>query len=157
MRTSEAGIKLIAEFESFRSHPYRCPANIPTIGYGTTVYPNGRRVTMEDKSITKEVALSYLRNMVDFRYEEVIDRFVSVPLTQGVYDALTAFVYNTGEEAFRTSTLLRELNRHHYITAYKEMDRWVKAKGKTLRGLVRRRDAEQALWTSNNKPVRGEE
>jgi len=156
MRTSDAGIRLIAEFESFSSVPYRCPANVPTIGYGTTIYPNGRRVTDEDEPITKEIALSYLKNMVDYKYEEIIDRFVQVPLTQGMYDALVAFVYNVGETAFKNSTLLKELNKKHYFTAYKELDKWVKAKGKTLKGLMRRRDAEQALWVSNNNPVREE-
>ena len=46
--------EVIKEFEGYSSEPYLCPANIPTIGYGNTMYANGERVTMDDKDIDKE-------------------------------------------------------------------------------------------------------
>ena len=61
MKTNHAGIDIIKRWEGFRPKPYLCPAGIPTIGYGTTVYPNGRKVTLQDKAITEQVADQYLR------------------------------------------------------------------------------------------------
>jgi lysozyme len=52
--------EVIKEFEGFESKPYLCPANVPTIGYGNTMYPNGERVTMDDPEITEEQATEML-------------------------------------------------------------------------------------------------
>lgn len=71
---------------------------------------------------------------------------VHVPLNQYEYDALCSFVFNTGREAFRRSTLLRRLNRGDYPAVPGELARWVHAGGKVLRGLKRRRAAEAALF-----------
>ena len=156
MRTSEAGISLIASSESFRGEPYRCPALIPTIGYGTTIYPNGKKVTMQDKPINEGTARGYLRYMVDNIYEEIIDKYVQVPLTQGQYDALVDFAYNVGEKTFKKSSILTKLNAKQYKQAYDTLDAYNKGGGKVLKGLKIRRDKEQALWLSNNTPVKDE-
>ena len=66
---SQNGIELIAQFEGFRSKPYLCPAKVPTIGYGTTIYPayiighqgTKQKVTLNDPPITKELAIQILR------------------------------------------------------------------------------------------------
>ncbi len=47
-KASDKGIDLIKSFEGFSSKPYLCPAKIPTIGYGATFYPDGKKVTMKD-------------------------------------------------------------------------------------------------------------
>jgi len=56
--------KVIKEFEGFESKPYLCPANIPTIGYGNTIYPNGERVKMDDSEITEEQATEMLMDTI---------------------------------------------------------------------------------------------
>lgn len=71
---------------------------------------------------------------------------VTVPLQQHQVDALVSFVFNVGGGAFAESTLLRELNAGHYDAVPRELPRWVKADGKTLAGLVRRRQAEGTLF-----------
>lgn len=63
MRPSPAAINLIKEFESFRSRPYLDTGDVPTIGYGATIYPDGRKVTMQDHSIDEPTALEYLNLM----------------------------------------------------------------------------------------------
>ncbi len=162
MRTSTAGINLIRLSEKFVSKPYLCPAGIPTIGYGTTIYPNGKKVTLKDKPITKAEAIKMLEFMVDTVYEEYVDKYVKVPLTQGQYDAIVDFVYNMGGGALQSSTLLKKLNAKDYHGAWLELDKWVMAKnprtGKKapLRGLQIRRDMEQALWNTLPQPVRDE-
>lgn len=162
MRTSQNGMNLIRLSESFKSNPYRCPAGIPTIGYGTTFYSNGKKVTMKDAPIDKDQALVILAHEVDTVYEEAVDKYVKVPLTQGQYDALVDFTYNMGVGALQSSTLLRKLNAKDYKGAYLEFDKWIMARDpKTKRkiklaGLQKRRDEEQALWLSNPVPVKGE-
>lgn len=139
MHISETGLALIRQFEGLRLSAYRCPAGIPTIGYGTTA-----GVKMGD-TITKERAEELLREDVK-RFEAQVLRLVKVPLTQGQHDALVSFVYNLGAGNLSNSTLLRLLNAGDYKGAAAQFDRWVYASGKKLSGLVKRRAAERALF-----------
>jgi len=139
MQTSQKGLDLIKSFEGLRLSAYKCPADVWTIGYGTTagVKPG--------QNITKERAEELLREDVK-RFEQQVMRLVKVPLTQGQHDALASFVYNLGPGNLSNSTLLRLLNAGDYKGAAAQFDRWTKAGGKTLAGLVRRRAAERALF-----------
>jgi lysozyme len=139
MHTSQKGLDLIKSFEGLRLSAYKCPADVWTIGYGTTagVKPG--------QNITKERAEELLREDVK-RFEQQVMRLVKVPLTQGQFDALTSFVYNLGAGNLSNSTLLRLLNAGDYAGAAAQFDRWNKAGGKVLAGLVRRRAAERALF-----------
>ena len=65
---------------------------------------------------------------------------------QNQFDALCSLVYNIGIVNFRTSTLLRKLNKKKYKRAAKEFPKWRRANGKVLRGLVKRRKAEKELF-----------
>jgi len=146
MKTSDKGLQLIKQFEGFRAKPYKCPAGVPTIGYGATYYPDGRRVTMADKPVSEADATTMLRAMLS-SYEAGVDRYVQVPLTQGQFDALVSFAYNLGLSALKGSTLLRVLNDKNYAGAAAQFARWNKAGGKVLPGLTRRREAERLLFT----------
>ena len=146
MEISKNGLNLIAGFEGFRAKPYHCSAGVSTIGYGTTIYPNGTRVTMKDKAISKEYALAIMKYMIDRDYGDAVDRYVKVPLTQNQYDALVSFTYNLGKGAFKSSTLLRKINEGKYNRASKEFIKWVNVNGKRSRGLVRRRKKERDLF-----------
>jgi lysozyme len=139
MHTSQKGLDLIKSFEGLRLSAYKCPADVWTIGFGTTagVKPG--------QTITKERAEELLRDDVA-RFEAQVLRLVKVPLTQGQHDALVSFVYNLGAGNLSNSTLLRLLNSGDYKGAAAQFDRWTKAGGKTLAGLVRRRAAERALF-----------
>ena len=52
MKTSDSCLDLIKECEGFRAEPCLCPAGVPTIGYGSTRYADGRAVSLDDPSIT---------------------------------------------------------------------------------------------------------
>jgi len=144
MLTNQAGVELIKEFEGLRLRAYRCPAGVPTIGYGTTVYPTGYKVQLGEQ-ITAEQAEEYLRS--DLRaFERNVERMVLVPVNPNEFSALVSFAYNLGAEALRKSTLLRLLNAHNYTGAAEQFGRWTYAAGKQLPGLVRRRAAERALF-----------
>ena len=145
MKTSDKGLSLIKSFEGFRAKPYKCPAGVPTIGYGATYYPDGRRVTMQDKPVSEADATAMLRSMLA-SYEAGVSRYVLVPVTQGQFDALVSFAYNLGLSALKSSTLLRLLNLRDYAGAAAQFGRWNRAGGKVLPGLTRRREAERVMF-----------
>lgn len=97
------------------------------------------------QTITQQQADDYLRRDVR-QFERAVARQVRVPLTQGQFDALVSFAFNLGEGALAQSTLLRLLNAGDYAGAAAQFDRWNKAGGRVLPGLVRRRAAERALF-----------
>ena len=145
MKTSKAGLDLIKQFESFRAAPYLCSAGVPTIGYGTTVYPNGIKVKLSDQKITQQLAETFLQHHVNV-IEKDVSKLVKVTLTQNQFDALVSFAYNVGLGAFGDSTLLKLLNAGDIDNASKQFERWNKAGGKVSNGLTRRRNAEKALF-----------
>ena len=147
MKISEKGLNLIKEFEGLRLKPYKDAVGIPTIGYGNTYYEDGRKVSLSDPAITEARATDLLK-MVVKRYEDAINRYVQVPITQNQFDALVSFAYNVGNENVRKSTLMKLLNRKQYMEAADQLLRWNKAGGKTLKGLTRRRQAERTLFLS---------
>lgn len=144
MRISDNGINIIKEFEGFRSKPYKDIVGIPTIGYGTTSI-NGKPVTMSTPAVTESYATELLVDHVRGT-ELIIEKYVTVPLTQNQFDALVSFAYNVGNGALRSSTLLKKLNSGDYIGASREFDRWTRAGGKVSSGLVRRRKLEKELF-----------
>ena len=147
MKISEKGLNLIKEFEGLVLKPYKDAVGIPTIGYGNTYYEDGRKVSLSDPAITEERATELLK-MVVKRYEDAINRYVQVPITQNQFDALVSFAYNVGDENVSKSTLMKLLNRKQYTQAADQLLRWNKAGGKTLKGLTRRRQAERTLFLS---------
>jgi len=147
MKTSQRGLDLIKQFEGLKLTAYVCPAGVLTIGYGTTagVTPG--------MTITAERAEQLLRQDIA-KFERGVRDSVKVPLTENQFSALVSFAYNVGLGAFRTSTLLRLLNKGEYAQAAEQFGRWNKAGGKVLPGLTRRRAAERKLFevTSEKRP-----
>ena len=145
LKASEGCLALVRESEGFESAPYLCPAGVPTIGYGSTRYADGRPVRLSDRAISQLQADEIMR--VTLReYEAAVRRYVAVPLTQNQFDALVDFAYNAGPQNLRTSTLLKLLNAGDYAGAAAQFDRWVFGAGKKLPGLVKRRKLERRLF-----------
>ena len=71
-------------------------------------------------------------------YEGYINDLVRVDLQQHQFDALVAWVYNLGAGNLISSTLLVKLNAGDYVDVPHEIQRWNKANGEVLEGLVRR-------------------
>ena len=149
MQISNTGLALIKKYEGFEADPYLCPAGVPTIGYGATYYPsNNTRVSMQDASISEQEASQLLGLMVQ-KYADGVNRYVKVELQQCQFDALVSFAYNLGLGALQKSTLLRKVNADPCDPSIDyEFKRWVKAGGKTLKGLVKRREEEADLYFS---------
>lgn len=141
MKTSAKGIELIKAFEGFESQAYLCPANVWTIGYGTTSNVKKGQV------ITESQAVTFLEDDLE-KFEKAVNSLVKVKLTQDQFDALVSWVYNLGQGNFASSTMLRLLNQGKYDTVPDQMLRWNKAGGKALAGLTRRRKAEGDLFST---------
>lgn len=144
MKLNEQGYKLICEFEGLSLKPYLCSAKVPTIGYGNTYYPNGKRVTLLDDPITKEYAFEIYKEVAN-RFAKKVSALLKVEVTQNQFNALVSFNYNTG--ALHTSTLLKKVNANpNDKTIDIEFKKWVRAGGKVVNGLVIRREKESKIY-----------
>ena len=139
-------INLVKQFEGFYSKPYLCPSQVPTIGYGSILYENGKKVTLNDPAITEERAIELMRWELNKKAIEV-DAMTTDAINQYQFDALVSFAYNCGSGALKGSTLLKRVNANPNDPTIKDAFlMWVKADGKTLKGLVNRRNAEANLY-----------
>lgn len=146
MKLNDKGYDLIKRFEGYSDRPYKCPAGISTIGYGNTYYPNGTKVKITDKQITKEYANEILAHTADEFAADVL-KLVKTNITVNQLNALTSFAYNVGVANLQKSTLLKLVNVNpNDGNIAKEFLKWNKAAGKELKGLTNRRIAESALY-----------
>ena len=138
---TQNGIDLIKRFEGFSAKVYICPAGYPTIGYGHVVKP------YEDFSVgIDEAQAEELLRQDAVIAERAVLRLISVPLTDGQFDALVSFTYNLGGGALQRSTLRRKINREEHADVPEQFMRWVWAGGRRLKGLVRKHEAEGILY-----------
>ncbi|MFW1840914.1 lysozyme [Acinetobacter gyllenbergii] len=142
--TSRVGIDLITSFEDLRLDAYDDGVGVWTIGYGTTIYPNGIKVKKGDVC-TLDQAKAYFAFDLK-RFERAVNSSVKVTINQNQFDALVSLAYNIGQTAFSKSTLLKKLNAKDYQGAADQFPEWNKGGGKVMKGLVRRRAAERALF-----------
>ena len=141
MKISLEGLSLIKKFEGCRLEAYYCSGGVLTIGYGHT---GGVK---ETDTITQEEADKLLKGDI-LKFEQYVSDNVKVDLDQSQFDALVAWTFNLGPGNLRESTMLKKLNNEDYESVPFEMRRWNKAGGKTLDGLIRRRQAESLLFES---------
>ncbi len=130
-------------FEGFAPEVYFCPAAWPTIGYGHVVC-DAERERFAD-GINEATAEALLRRDVETA-ERAVLRLIRVPLEDGQFDALGSFTFNLGAGALQRSTLKRKANREEHGAVPTEFRRWVWAGGRKLKGLIRRREAEAAIY-----------
>lgn len=142
MRISDNGLTLIKSFEGCHLTAYVCPAGKWTIGYGHT-----RGVTSGMK-ITQAQADTYLREDCS-RFEANVNKFNNkYSWTQNEFDALVSFAYNVGSINQLTANGTRSKE-----TIAAKMLEYNKGGGKVLKGLVRRRKAEQEMFLKSSKGV----
>jgi len=141
---------LIKSSEGLRLEAYPDPATGGepiTIGYGTTIYPNGIKVKLGD-TITKQMAeFSLLHDITNFSTK--IYSLIKKPLNDNQFGALVSFSYNVGIKNLQISTLLKKVNENPNDLSIKdEFLKWKKAGGKVLPGLLKRRIKEAELYFS---------
>lgn len=128
------GLNLIKKYEGLKLTAYKCPAGVWTIGYGTTIYPNGQKVKKGDK-ITAAQAEIYL---LDY-----INKNITLPdgLNESQQAAVASLIYNIGQGAFNRSRLKQAILAMDYAKIIQNWD-WVTGAGKPLKGLAKRRAEE---------------
>lgn len=140
---TDDGLAIISNFEGFSPQIYICPAGYPTIGYGHVVKAHEKERFAS--GITEPDAQALLQIDVGIA-ERAVLRLISVPLTDGQFDALVSFTFNLGAGALQRSTLRRKVNRGDHDDVSAEFMKWVWAGGRRLKGLIRRRRAEALLF-----------
>lgn len=150
MKPSETCYSLIKQFEGLRLNAYLDSVGVPTIGWGSTFYEDGRRVRMGEK-ITKEQADTLFKKVVDNFAAEADKRILSA-VNQNQFDAIVSFTYNVGTGALAKSTLLKKVNANPCDPSIRdEFLKWDKAGGKVLAGLTKRRKQEADLYFRASK------
>jgi lysozyme len=141
------GIPTIKKFEGLRLNAYKCPAGVWTIGFGSTFYENGSKVSEGDK-ITIDRADKLLIEIVQ-KFEISVRSLVKSKINDNMLGSLTSFAFNVGVGNFKKSTLLKKVNANpNDPTIRNEFMRWTRGGGKVLKGLVTRREAEADLYFS---------
>ena len=150
MKASQKCVDLIKQFEGYKDKAYLCPAGVATIGYGSTMWNDGRKVQMGDK-ITKEGA----ELLLHWELNNKAVALYGLNVNQNQADAILSFVFNLGIGAFQKSTLIKKIRLNpNDPTIRDEFMKWNKARvgGKLieLKGLTRRRTAESNLYYDTN-------
>ena len=167
MKTSDLGIHLMHEFEGYRNRPYKCSAKIWTVGWGHAMYgdqlrlPNVRtekytgmirddyQLKPEDNRVwSKEELVEIFKNDLETFERGVLRLVPGVVGRQGAFDALVSISFNFGLGNLQRSTIRMRANRGDWEGAAAAFRMWTKGGGKVLPGLVRRREAEIALFLS---------
>ena len=134
---------LCKQYEGFRSKPYLCPAGVATIGYGSTYYSDGRKVTMQDPPMDEPAASALLMYELQHTYLPGTLRNCPILATDNKrLNAVVDFCYNLRIGRLQTSTLKRKINAQDWEGAKEELKKWNKAGGKVLAGLDKRRKSE---------------
>jgi len=146
MIASKNCINLIKLFEGYKAMSYLCPASVVTIGWGSTMYTDGRKIKLGD-TINEQQAEEML--MWELKNKSIA--LHGLNLNQNQFDSCLSFIYNIGIGAFTKSTLRKKIVANPNDPTIKdEFMRWNKAtvgsKLIELKGLTRRRTAEAELY-----------
>ncbi len=164
---------MIKHHEGIRQIPYRCPAQLWTVGVGHVLYPEQAKMPMKPSTVAEHLTtIPIIPNRMDVplkpeddrkfsmeevddilkkdlaRFEQGVARLCPGPLTQGQFDALVSFSFNVGLGNLQKSTIRMKVNRQDFEGAAEAFLDWTKAGGKVLKGLVNRRNDERALFLS---------
>lgn len=144
IRTSKTGLEIIGNAESCIREPYYCPANVLTIGIGST--GNVENKIYSDDEIAR-------RWVADIKTaEQCVNRYANgFHLPQSVFDATTSITFNVGCSKMKSSTMFKHLNTGNYRAACNELPRWNKSGGVVLNGLVNRREKEKSICLNGLK------
>jgi len=156
---------MIKHHEGVRLKPYRCPAQLWTVGVGHVLYPEQAKLPYWREgakegsrmawALRHEHQRAFTQDEVDLllaadlrRFERGVLRLCPVPLTQGQFDALVSFAFNLGLGELQRSSVRMRTNRGDKEGAVQRLLKFNKAGGRVLPGLVKRRKDEAALYMS---------
>jgi lysozyme len=153
---STGAARFVSQFESTVLKRYKDPLGVWVIGSGHVLTKEELRT---GKLVIGGKPVSFASGITQAQADQLlaqelaplrrkVDDLVTVPLSAKQLDALTSFVYNVGFGALEGGDLIKQLNAGDYVAVPKEMMKWVHAGGKTLPGLVARRQSEVDLWNA---------
>jgi lysozyme len=146
VNVSKAAIALIKHHEGVRSRPYRCPANLWTVGVGHLIGDGKSLPDSWNRTFSQEEIDGILKSDLR-RFELGVHKMLpNVPLRQHEFDAIISFCFNLGLGCFQRSTLRQALLRGDKKAAMESLVKYCRAGGKILRGLQIRRLDEKALF-----------
>jgi len=146
VNVSKAAIALIKHHEGVRSRPYRCPANLWTVGVGHLIGDGKSLPDSWNRIFSQEEIDGILKSDLR-RFELGVHKMLpNVPLRQHEFDAIISFCFNLGLGCFQRSTLRQALLRGDKKAAMESLVKYCRAGGKILRGLQIRRLDEKALF-----------
>ena len=141
MKLDEKGYKALHDREGLRLKPYLDTRYIPTISLGVTYYPNGKKVTMLDKPITK-IEAERLGKVIADRFASEVTTLIKSKVNQNQFNALVSIAYNIGINGFKSSSFLKLVNRNPNDPKIKEaIMLWTKNKE-----LIGRRKSEATQY-----------
>lgn len=149
LRLSPAGAKILGNAEGCMAIPYNCPADVLSIGIGSTEY-SGQKIEPNKKYTNEEIAYRW-KNDIKLA-ESCVDRYANGrTLPQSVFDAMVSVTFNIGCGNLKNSTMFRLMRSGKYADGCNQLSRWVYANGRKLQGLVKRREEERALCLADLK------
>lgn len=146
---SQAGAEVIGNAEGCRRDPYKCPADVLTVGIGSTEY-GGEKIDPKHRYTDLEIARRW-KNDIQTAEKCVLQYGNGQALPQSVFDSAVSLTFNVGCGTVSKSTMFKYLRANQYERACNEFPKWVYAGGKKLPGLVIRREKEKALCLTDLK------
>jgi len=148
MNPSQNCINIIKQFEGYRSKAYLDAVGVPTIGYGSTMWNDGKKVKLGET-----ITLDGAGVLLYWQVNKMCVMLDALTLNQNQYDALSSFIYNVGSGAFSKSTLFKKVKANPKDESIKdEFLKWNKGRVNgvlvELKGLTKRRLAESNLYFS---------
>lgn len=142
-RMAEPELALIEAFEKFVDHPYDDGFGYLTVGWGHRILPG------EDFSagLTRAQADALLEHDLAIA-RAAVTKLVPVPLNDNQRGALRSFVFNGGAGMLQRASFRQALLRGDYEDVPAGMLKYVYSAGRKSAGLLRRRQAEVALFTA---------
>ncbi|WP_338157431.1 lysozyme [Moellerella wisconsensis] len=132
-------VSMVTQFEGYEPKPYRDVVGVLTVCYGHTgadIIPTKIYTKAEcDALLEKDLAI----------VAKAVNPLIKVNIPDYTRAALYSFTYNVGTGAFFRSTLLKKLNAGDQTGACNELKRWIYAGGKPWKGLMTRREVENAV------------
>jgi lysozyme len=148
MKMNDMGIALICEFEGCRTEAYQDAVGVWTIGYGHTSVV-GLPSVGPAATVTRGEAVEILMRDLE-TFCAGVKSAITATLNDNQFSALVSFAYNVGLGNFRGSSVLKSVNAYHFDQVPADLALWVRAGGKVLPGLIRRRAAEAALFLAGD-------
>ncbi|MCK3655802.1 glycoside hydrolase [Pasteurellaceae bacterium Macca] len=143
LRTSQKGLEIIGNAEGCQQRPYQCPADVLTVGIGST-QAGGQKIERNKIYTLEEIAQRWQQDLK--RAEQCVNQYGNgEKMPQGAFEAMVSLTFNVGCGAMKKSTLFKLAQKGYSTALCDEFSKWVYANGKQLNGLIHRREKERAL------------